>query len=84
METAQEFLEVTNMDYQAVTVWTVIKRFLIGWAIAGALLVVVSCIKYKEFIITAFANNTWAWINAVMPILIMVFAIVYIIRFLFR
>lgn len=72
------------MDYQAVTVWTVIKRFLIGWAIVGALLVVVSCIKYKEFIVTAFSNNTWAWINAVMPIVIIVFAIGYTIRSLFR
>ena len=85
MEAAQEFLGVvTDMDYQAVTVWTVIKRFLIGWAIAGTLLVVYSCTKYKEFIVTAFANNTWAWINAVMPIVIMVFAIGYIIRSLFR
>ena len=72
------------MDYQAVTVWTVIKRFLIGWAIAGIMLVVVSCIKYKKFIITALANNTWAWINAVVPIVTMVFAIGYIIRSLFR
>lgn len=72
------------MDYHAVTVWTVIKRFLIGWAIAGALLVVVSCVKHKEFIVTAFANNTSAWINAVMPIVIMGFAIGYIIRSLFR
>lgn len=72
------------MDYQSVTAWTVIKRFLTVWIIAGALLVVVSCVKYKEFIVTAFANNTWAWINAVMPIVIMVFAISYIIRSLFR
>lgn len=72
------------MDYQAVTVWTVIKRFLIGWSIAGALLVVVSCVKYKEFLVTAIANNTWVWINAVMPVVIMVFAIGYIIRSLFR
>lgn len=85
MEAAQKLLGVvTDMDYQAVTVWTVIKRFLIGWAIAGALLLVVSCIKYKEFIVTAFANNTWAWINAVMPIVLMVLAIVYIIRALLR
>lgn len=85
MEASQKFLGVVmDMDYQAVTVWTVIKRFLIGWSIAGALLVVVSCVKYKEFIVTAFANNTWAWINAVMPIVIMVFAIRYIIRSLFR
>lgn len=73
-----------DMDYQTVTVWTVIRRFLIGWFIAGMLLVVISCVKYKEFIITTFTNNTWVWINAVMPIVIMVLAIGYIIRSLFR
>ncbi|MCD8148314.1 MAG: hypothetical protein LUE92_01870 [Clostridiales bacterium] len=72
------------MDDQAVTVWTVIKRFLIGWIIVGALLVVVSCVRYKEFIVTAFANNTWAWINAIIPIVIMVFTIGYLTRSLFR
>ena len=85
MEATQKFLEVViDMEYQAVTVWTVIKRFLIGWVIAGVLLVVVSCVKYKEFIVTAFANNTWAWISAIMPIVITVFAIGYMIRSLFR
>ncbi|HAP20700.1 hypothetical protein NSA48_04305 [Frisingicoccus caecimuris] len=72
------------MDDQAVTVWTVIRRFLIGWAVAGVLLVVVSCVKYKEFIVTAFANNTWAWINAIMPIVIIVFVIGYLLKSLFR
>ena len=73
-----------DMDYQVVTVGNIIKRFLIGWIIAGVLLVVVSCIKYKEYIITAFANNTWALIDAIMPFVIMVFAIGYVIRSLFR
>lgn len=73
-----------DMDYQVVTVGNIIKRFLIGWIIAGVLLVVVSCIKYKEYIITAFANNTWAWIDAIMPVVIMVFAIGYVIRSLLR
>ena len=73
-----------DMDYQVVTVGNIIKRFLIGWIIAGVLLVVVSCIKYKEYIITAFANNTWAWIDAIMPVVIMVFAIGSVIRSLFR
>ena len=73
-----------DMDYQVVTVGNIIKHFLIGWIIAGVLLVVVSCIKYKEYIITAFANNTWAWIDAIMPVVIMVFAIGYVIRSLFR
>lgn len=72
------------MDYQEVTVWTVVKRFLIGWAVAAGILVVVSCVKYKEFIITAFTNNTWAWINAMMPIAIIVFAIIYIIKSVFK
>ena len=72
------------MEYQAITVWTVIKRFLIGWAMVGILLVVFSCVKYKDFIVTAFNNNTWAWINAITPIIIMIFAIGIIIRSLFR
>ena len=72
------------MDAQAVTVWTVIRRFLVGWAVAGVLLVIVSCVKYKEFIVTAFANNTWAWLNAIMPIVIIVFVIGYLLKSLFR
>ncbi len=72
------------MNVQAVTVWTVIRRFLIGWAVAGVLLVIVSCVKYKEFIVTAFANNTWAWINAIMPIVIIAFVIGYLLKSLFR
>lgn len=43
-----------------VTVWSVIKRFIFGWLLTGVLLVIVSCVKYKEFIITAFTNNMWA------------------------
>ncbi len=72
------------MDYQVITVWTVIKRFVFGWLAAGGVLVVVSCVKYKDFILTAFANNTWAWINAVMPVVIMVFGIGYMIKSIFR
>lgn len=72
------------MDYQAFTVWDVIKRFLVGWTIAGALLVVVSCIKYKDFIVTAFSNYTWAWVNAIMPSIILIIVIAYLIRSLFK
>lgn len=72
------------MDYQVITVWTVIKRFVFGWIAAAGVLVVVSCVKYKDFILTAFANNTWAWINAVMPVVIMVFGIGYMIKSIFR
>lgn len=72
------------MDYQTVTVWTVMKRFILGWLLAGIFLVIVSCVKYKEFIITAFANNTWAWVNAMMSVLIMVFGIWYMLKSIFR
>lgn len=72
------------MDYQTVTVWTVMKRFILGWLLAGIFLVIVSCVKYKEFIITAFANNTWAWVIAMMPVLIMVFGIWYMLKSIFR
>ena len=46
------------MDAQAVTVWTVIRRFLVGWAVAGVLLVIVSCVKYKEFIAVSYTHLT--------------------------
>lgn len=72
------------MDYKTITVWTVIKRFIIGWAAAAAILVTVSCIKYKEFIISTFTQNTWAWINALMPAVIMIFGIIYMIKAIFK
>lgn len=72
------------MDYQEITVWTVIKRFILGWMVAGLILVIVSCIKYKEFIVTAFTNNTWACVNAAMPIIIMLLGIGYMIKAAFR
>lgn len=67
-----------------VTVWSVIKRFIFGWLLTGVLLVIVSCVKYKELIITAFTNNMWAWLNAVMPIIIIILGIGYMIKSLFR
>lgn len=72
------------MDYQEVTIWSIIKRFLIGWMVVGLILVVVSCIKYKEFIATVFINNTWAWINAMMPVAIIIFGIYCMLKSLSR
>ena len=72
------------MDYQSVTVWTVIKRFLMGWLIEGIVLVVISCVEYKEYILYAFTNNILAWINAIIPIVIIVFGIRLMLRSLFR
>lgn len=72
------------MEYQTVTTWTVIKRFLIGWAVAGLILVAVSCVKYKELIITVFTNNTLAWINAMAPMAIAIIGIWYMLKSIFR
>lgn len=72
------------MDYQMITVGRVIKRFLLGWAVAGGVLTVFSCVKYKEFIVAAFTNNIWAWINAIIPMLIVIFAICYLLKAMFR
>ena len=76
MEMAQRLQEVVIcMDFGTVTVWTVIKRFLLG-----GLLVIASCVKYREFIVTVFLNNTWAWINALMPVVIILVGIRCMIR----
>ena len=72
------------MDHYETTVWTVIRRFILGWLAAGILLVIVSCVKHKDFIITTFTENTWGWINGVMPLLIIIFGIGYAIRSVFR
>ena len=72
------------MDYKKTTIWTVIKRFLSGWAIAVGILVIISCIKYGDFIIKAFTNNAWAWLNAVIPAIIIIFGVIYILRSIFK
>ena len=83
-QTLLEMVRRKGRDYQMVTVWSIIKRFIFGWLLTGVLLVIVSCVKYKEFIITAFTNNMWAWVNAVMPIIIIILGIGYMIKSLFR
>ena len=72
------------MEFEIITVWDIIKRFIIGWLVTGLILVIVSCVKHREFIITTFTNNAWAWVNAIMPIVIMLLGIGYLIRTLFR
>lgn len=71
-------------EYSTITAWMIVKRFMVGWGIGLGILTVYSCIKYREFIVTAFINNTWAWINAVIPVVIIIFAIGYLLRSLFR
>ena len=70
--------------YQDVIVLTVIKWFLLGWLAAGAVLVLISCVRYRQCIAAAIANNTWAWINAVMPIGIVIIMLWVLIRSFLR
>lgn len=72
------------MDFQYRTAWDVIKSFLIGWAVAGGILTVVSCIRHKEFIFAVFSNSIMAWVNAALPILIIGFGFIYLIKSFFR
>lgn len=72
------------MDYQTIGAWGVIKRFLLGWAVTGVLLVMVSCAIHWDFIVKAFADNTWALFQAVMPIIIILMGILYTIRAAFK
>ena len=72
------------MEYEIAMIWTVIKRFLVGWAVSAVFLFVAACIKYWEFIAAAFAENVWARVNAFMPVLIMVFGLGYLLKSLFR
>ena len=72
------------MEYEIAMIWTVIKRFLVGWALVAVTLVIVSCVKYQEFIAAAFAENVWAWVNAFMPVLIMIVGLGYLLKSMFR
>lgn len=72
------------MVCQTVTVWDIIKRFLIGWTVAGMILVVASCVKHGDLIVSVFLDSTWAWINALMPAVIMLFGIGLVIKSTFR
>lgn len=73
-----------DYHYDSCTVGEIILRFVIGWLIAFALIVMISCIKYRAFIAAALTDNTWTLINAIMPCIIMLIAIIYIIRSIFR
>lgn len=72
------------MVYQVMSVWDIIKRFLIGWTAGLGILVVVSCVKHWDYITAAFTENTLAFFNAVMPLVLIVYVLFYLIRSVFR
>lgn len=71
-------------EYQELTVWDVIKRFIAGWVVGLGILAVYSCVKYRKYIGAVFTDSVLNWINAVIPIIIVLFAIIYMIKSLFR
>lgn len=71
-------------DYQELTVWDVIKRFIAGWVVGLGILAVYSCVKYRKYIGAVFTDSVLSWINAVIPIIIVLFAIIYMIKSIFR
>ena len=66
-------------EYQELTVWDVIKRFIAGWVVGLGILAVYSCVKYRKYIGAVFTDSVLSWINAVIPIIIVLFAIIYMI-----
>lgn len=71
-------------EYQELTVWDVIKRFIAGWVVGLGILAVYSCVKYRKYIGAVFTDSVLSWINAVIPIIIVRFAIIYMIKSIFR
>ncbi len=64
--------------------WTIIRRFLGAWLTVFLLLVVISCVRYKDYIAASFSNNTWALIDAAIPCVITFGVIIYLIRSAFK
>ena len=71
-------------EYQELTVWDVIKRFIAGWVVGLGILAVYSCVKYRKYIGAVFTDSVLSWINAVIPIIIVLFGIIYMIKSIFR
>ena len=71
-------------EYQELTVWDVIKRFIAGWVVGLGILAVYSCVKYRKYIGAVFTDSVLSWINAVIPIIIVLFSIIYMIKSIFR
>ncbi|MDE7037196.1 MAG: hypothetical protein K2O98_04375 [Lachnospiraceae bacterium] len=72
------------MGYSIMSAWDIVKRFLIGWTVVFGILVLISCVKYWDFITTALADQAMALFNAVMPLILIVYVLFYLIRGVFR
>lgn len=64
--------------------WMILRNFMLAWLGVFAVLVVVSCVMYKDAIVNTVSGNLWALFNGLMPIVIMVGVIIYLIRLAFK
>ncbi len=71
------------MGNSFLTAWDIIKRFLIGWAVTFGVLTVISCVKYREFIASVLHEGVWAWINAVLPLVLIIYVLFSLVRSVF-
>lgn len=72
------------MDYNYLTTWEIIKKFIIGWTIIFIFLTIYSCIKYFDFIVAAFIDNIEIWMNDAIPIVITLLGLGYMIKSAFK
>ena len=70
--------------YQFNEIWQRIRIFVMIWVGGLIFLVAASVIRYWSFISTVLKNNVLALVNGIMPSVIMLAAIVWIIRSMFR
>ncbi len=64
--------------------WMRIRIFVQIWLAGLLFLVAASVIRYHAFLGEVLSDNTIALVNAVMPVIIMAGAIVYLLRSIFR
>ena len=62
----------------------IIRNYLLTWLAIFGVLLIYSCIRYREQIAYTVSNNLWACINGIMPPIIIILGILYAIRCAFR
>ena len=62
----------------------ILRNFVLAWLGVFAVLIVISCVMYKDAIVNTVSADLVALISGLMPIVIMVGVIIYLIRLAFK
>ena len=62
----------------------ILRNFVLAWLGVFAVLIVISCVMYKDAIVNTVSGNLWALFNGLMPLVLMAGAIIYLIRLAFK